>query len=285
MDDFWLNVLVNLVANLVTWLILILIAGIGLMVQARSRRAALFRFFGINPLNPSIIAYLTTVVVQPGGAKRVDGDISQIWEGPAISANSLRDILTVPGIFISSTDKLPAFIRKLLSTRHLSFEPITVDFRTSPSQASEIASGPILCLTGPGYNLATKYYLETGSSYIEFTRDHQFLIKRGGLTGKSITPSGGKVPTGDGKLERFAHDLALVSRLTDGENRRKVAIAAGTGSNGTRAAIEYLANHWQVLDKEYKNDDFAVILECPNRRKDAQGYKLAKVVQLLPSRN
>jgi hypothetical protein len=283
MDEFWLNVLVDLVANLITWVILVLIAGFGLLIHARSRRASLFRFFGMDPVKPSISAYLTTVVVQPGGAKRVDGDVSQIWEGAAISANSLRDIVIIPSIFNSFTDKLPILIRRVLSTKRLSFEPITVDFRTSPPQVSEIAPGPILCLTGPGYNLATKYHLETGPSYIDFTRDHQFRIKRGGLTGNIIMPSGGKIPAGDGNVERFAHDLALVSRLNDTENHRKVVIAAGTGSNGTRASVEYLVNHWRDLDKKYGSDDFAIILECPNRRKDIQGYKLAKVVQILPN--
>jgi hypothetical protein len=285
MSEFWLDVLGNLVANLITWIFLALIAGIGIIINARPKRAALFRFFGLDPINPSITAYLTTIIVQPSGAKRPDGRLSQIWEGPAISANSLHKISSVPAIFHSTfTDNLPTFVRRLLSTKNLSFDPVKIDFQPSPMSVSEIAPGPLFCLTGPGYNIATKYYLETGASYVEFLPDHQFRVKRGRLTDKIISPSDCKVIAGDGTVERFAHDLGLVSRLTDYENDRKVVIAAGTGSNGTRAAIEYVTNHWQKLDKQFQDTDFAIILECPNRRKDPQGFRLAKVINVFPSR-
>jgi hypothetical protein len=68
--------------------------------------------------------------------------------------------------------------------------------------------------------------------------------------------------------EDFKHpgiDLAVLERLYDRERNATIFIASGTGTNGTAAAVFYLIRHWERLYREYKEDHFAVCLECPRR--------------------
>lgn len=282
MREFLLNVAINIIANFVSWLMLGTVAIVALLWSIRSRRRALFRFFGINPAQPTLTAYLTSLNVQPGGAKRVDGQVSKIWEGQVISATSLQNTVTIPPIFVAPTDTLPPFVRRWLSSSQYSFEPVQIVFKPSPLSMSGVSEGPLLCLTTPNYNLASKYALDLDTSYVELASEYRLRIKRGNLLGRYIEPSEGSVSAGDGNIQRPAYDLALVSRITDPLKKRTIIYAAGFGSNGSRSAQLYLVDHWRELDKRFGTQDFAVILECPNRRHDPEGYKLMRIVQLLP---
>ena len=77
-------------------------------------------------------------------------------------------------------------------------------------------------------------------------------------------------------------DLAIIQRQTLTEEDRIVIYACGNGSNGTKAAIRYLAENWGELYKHFHTDDFAVCIQCEERELNPNGYHNWNVIRIVP---
>jgi hypothetical protein len=170
-------------------------------------------------------------------------------------------------------DKIPDAIRDLLTSRQPSLARIDIFFHPSPSSMSEVSDGAVVFVGGSLVNIGTRYYQRTLSLVEIDYEGHEVVVTRGSLKGVRIKPTSETITIEGGK--RPAHDLGIIERIQDNENKRIAIIAAGTGSNGAMAAVLYLADHWQELHSQFyvnNRSNFAIIIECPNRRIEEKGY-------------
>jgi len=82
------------------------------------------------------------------------------------------------------------------------------------------------------------------------------------------------------------HDIAILERLIDHtRNNTTIIIGAGLGVIGTMGAIQYLIDHWQELDKTYRNREFALVLQFgPVGKRSFEDVLKGTVVRRIPEK-
>jgi hypothetical protein len=271
------NLLINLLSDLLSWVIVGVTLSLFALGAAARRRRELFDFLGISRSQPNVHVYISRVDVRPGGATMIGSEEQPIFAGPVVSAREFMILPELDRLFRSPfLDNLPHSARKWLGERFHSLGNTEVFFQPSPSSESEISAGTVILLGGRTVNVGTRYYQDTAYSVVDFTiGKRELFIARGTRKGSVIQSTSKQVIKMEDD-ERPTNDLAVMQRLHDAERKRTVIIAAGTGTNGTMAATLYLIRNWYELYRQFGKHDscnFAVVIECPNRRVAENGYE------------
>jgi len=127
----------------------------------------------------------------------------------------------------------------------LGFEPKIPETKIVADAFEDIElTGGAFVIGGPVRNEVTREALEKGKSWISYNEEKQkFQIVKGRRKGEFVDHS---------------EKLSIVEKVKiDGRN---FILAYGFGEMHTRAAVEYLAEKWRKLFKEFGTDAFAICL-------------------------
>ena len=272
---FWRSVLIELTASLIAGLA---IAGVGALLAAvffLSRRGRLLKFFGITSAagNPSVRIYLSLVSVIKHGAMKADGSRTSVYEGGAVVVDEFLELDTITSLLgpHAMLKLIPPALLHHLQRRSMNFAHIEVVTRPCPIDPNRLQGDVLIFIGGPEFNAGTLHYLKRKATLMRFLPEKAGIeITRGKSAGQRIYPQGEGMNT------------AMIERLTSREEGRRVFILAGTGSNGTRAAMRYLRENWERLHKEYGEENFAICIQCASRRQDPNGFLRWDVLRVVP---
>ena len=266
------EIVAEIAAVVVLWILSMLGAVIVLIVYTFSTRRKLFRFFGLRKDKQKLVVYLSTLLIEPGGSKDFRR-IPRSYFGAATPNYELTVISTLTALFYHpSLRNLPQFLLSWLARRHWAFGIITPTFAASPLEQNWDFENFIL-VGSSGYNSVTDYYEQRGKTYLRIIDNGKAIqISRGEYKGEEIRPP---------NLKDF--DLAILEKTFDNDHDTTVFIAAGLGINGTRGAIEYLVENWELLLKKYKEKEFALCIRFPSILADPYGFSKPSVIRQLPS--
>lgn len=266
MDAFLSDIFTNILANIIFWVL----GGVIIGILLGRRRRKLFRFFGIAKNRP-ITVYLTSLPIARGSVIDSYGVPSR-YQGLALHGSEFQVIPQITSLFMSNLfQNIPDIFSGLVDNLWLLRKPV-IDILLSPKKQEEIRRSSSICVGGPKFNLTTEYYLRTGNPFIIMVRDQDAWIVKVARGSRS-----------DEVLSAPDHwDIGVVLKLIDLEQSSTIFIVGGTGSNGTRAAVEYLVLNWEILYRSYKQAEFGIGLRCPNREIDPEGYKRPEILIKLP---
>lgn len=244
-SDFVANAMWFFVALTVAWLIWLL-SRRDLLISARS-------FFGTG-LDARIYAYISAHADLTTTTQRV------------ITAVEFDAIVSFQNRLYSQFDRrgpLATFLRSVAQLSEFDLQTPTVIIQASPLENQSLSSDETekswLLIGGPVRNTLTETCLSSGTPWLTFDRDaEKFIICRGVKAGEHLEPSG---------------QMAVLNRmLIDG---RTVIVAFGFGETHTKAAVEFLAEYWHDLDREFNDREFGVCLLIGNAGHAAVHMKLA----------
>ena len=266
MSDFFLNVFINIVSNLIFWL-----AGglmVGILLSRKRRR--LHHFFGISKAR-SLVVYLASLVIEPDTVKDRFGVIRG-HSGIAIPSYEFQAIPKISSLFSSTPlDLVPELFSGLVDALWLAKQP-PLEFLPSPQKENDLIFTNAICVGGSKFNSATDYYLRTGKAYFSLSKDAgkwEIRVRRGSRTGELI-------------YEPRSWDIGFVQKIYDVDHQSTVFITAGLGVNATRAAVIYLADKWEELYDQYGDSEFGIAFRCPDFSVDQEGYKRLEILMRLP---
>lgn len=266
MNVFARDLLVNILANIIFWVVGGFLFGFLLSL----RRRKLIRFFGVVKNRP-IIVYLSSLPVEGGSIVDKYG-IPSRYDGIAVHASEFQIIPQITSLFVSNMfQEIPDLFAGLVDNVWLLKKPV-IEFMLSPKTQNEIVRSGSICVGGPNFNLVTEYYLKTGNPFISLSREYDAWmakVARGSRAGEVLS-----VPDN--------WDVGVVLKIIDVEKLSAIFIVGGTGSNGTRAAVEYLVINWESLYRSYKLGEFGIAIRCRNRMTDPEGYRQSEVLIMLP---
>lgn len=259
------EVVVNTAANILAALLL-LIGGWLLSFPFRlpfvyRKRKKLLDFFGIKKDKQSLIVYLSTVYVLPGGSVDFRG-LQRTFSGPAIPAAELGTINVIGEIFHDTfLDSLSPNLRERLSRSwHWSFSEITPVASASPFEQKNIEKSNIIVVGSQYYNSVGDLYTETGSPMLKFEQQGEDMI----ICVTQGPRKGDVFQVRPNQLD----DIAIVERLQDRINGTTIFFTAGRGVIGTLGATQYLADNWVELHRTFGTQDFAIVLRFQDIGKD-----------------
>jgi hypothetical protein len=214
-----LDIIKSLIVEGLKFLIVLFIICLGGAVFYFSTRSKLYKFFGISKKNDSLKIFVSSLIIKQGGAVDSLGTPRR-YSGVALPDGEFRSSYKIFEIF--ELKDLERLIAKI--TKNYVFYPVNMKVMPSPNNQKDIYSGNAISLGSPGYNEATKYYLNLKDAYLNFTPNNDgFMIKKGRDKGKIINNVDKK-------------DLAIIQKIkTHGS---VVFITAGLGVNGTRGSFE-----------------------------------------------
>lgn len=275
MTEFWWSVLTGVTASLIGWLIILGLAALIAGVFILSRCGRLVRFFGVSSIlnNPVLRIYMSLVYVREGGAVYADGTEASIYQGGTVVADEFLELDTLKKLFKPPAlfNLIPPALLKVLNKCNMSFTRIQAVTRPCPLEAQEIEGSALILVGGPEFNSGTRFYLGRGDTYL------RFLPKKAGVEISGGRGAGQKIyPQGEGM------NTAIVMKKRYPDERRTVFFLAGSGANGTRAAMRYIAENWEKLYKQYKDGDFGICIQCESRRQNPQGYLSWDILRIVP---
>jgi hypothetical protein len=231
----WKDIVINVVSDIVTILLLLLVAWLILVLTNRNR---LLDFFGVRK-SRKIVVYLSNIRVIQGGSQGIDGQIRSYF-GSAVVFSELFVATKFDELFsypLPTFDDKPGILRKLLLT------DVTVKLLLSPLNDKQLESAASFITFGsPGYNKASDFFEQKGSMA-------HFCQENGQMVVNGVT-----IPN-DGIY-------GFVERIVETEKDRSLYYVAGTTEPGTRGAADYLVTQWEKLQKRYGNEkDFVVVLK------------------------
>lgn len=276
-QQFVRDVAVNLLSQLIGWLILSIIVVTALLILRRSKRQKLLRFFGISNTKPQLKIYTSHLQVQKDGTVGFD-ELTSGYEGPALSRLEYKAALLTRDLFQGRLlEDLPGSIRAWLASRFVAFRDMDVGIDVSPLKEAEIDyDGNLIVIGSNVYNLLTKHYQDIGLASFQNIRledgERAFVITRGDLKDE------------DKKLKREGNtEYGVVERFKDNQHGITVVICAGQSASSSFGSARYLVEHWKELDSKYHDMDFSVFLKFKGQREDAESVVTPIVVYSYPS--
>jgi hypothetical protein len=243
---------------------------IGKFVVGYNRR--LRQFFGLAGKTDQLLVYLSSFpiadkgLVDRFGRKRSFGQLT-------LSAAEVAITSWLTTLFAADPlSKLPSNVQRLLG-KHWAFRAVRVSLRPSPLTDIELEFIPMLIIGGPMFNSAAKYYQRTGLSVLRFNTVDDYA-DRTEWTSVEVTRGRDK-----GLLLKTSEelDLGAVEKIVDDEHSINVLWVGGARTNGTKAALYYLIQHWDDLLDKYGDREFAICLQCAGRQFDPEGYRYGTV--------
>lgn len=220
------------------------------ILAARVKR--LRQFLGIGRDN-RLVVYLSRLEIDPSGLMDLYG---QAPDQTALGLNlgEFHETKALVHLVSRRPDFFcPSNFAGFVDTSFQVSRPDLEFFAAPPAMSDwmELEPCATICLGSPRYNRATAIYLEDRRLGFDFRR----------------------------RDAQLGYDVGCLAKFTTQREQRTVILAAGLGVNGTRAAIRYLLQQWDVLAKKHGDRDFHVILVCPNEVNDPLGFEWATVLE------
>jgi hypothetical protein len=211
-------------------------------------------FFGISSSTNSVKIVYGMLQKPPSEPVTVDSQKQFepiIVEGKKLGIGALEKIITEETVISSS------YIVELLSRLGSANIPIVTD-----EKAFEDMSQTYISIGGPLTNKVSKLVLNWENNYYL-----KFLIKED-RTGDYSVVENVKIVNKVGKKNEFKTgqevDYGFILKLTNLENpHNSIIVCAGIKAQGTSGSAWYLSNHWEELSKEFRGNDFGVVVEVP----------------------
>ena len=245
MNQTLINIVLGIIANIVSTLLLILA---GWIIYFFSERRLHLNFFNISSTK-RIVIYLSNLRIVQGGSIGPDG-MHRNYQGTAvvyteqIAANKFKDSFN---FLAHSFSKSPSYLSKIL------FSDINVASIPSPLTNDEIESNcTIISFGSPGYNLVSKKIEEYAESQIRMANNNT------------------EIDIDNIPIITFI-DAGFIQRIIKNTNgiQKSAFYVAGLSERGTVGAANYLAKNWKQLNKKFKNDEsFIVLLRFPSSNID-----------------
>jgi len=276
MDGFWKNVFSNMLAQWMNIGIGLVISGFVVFYALVSRRAKLMKFLGLGPgdTETEVQVYFSHIRVIENGALMADNNPTTVDDGAVASAREMLELPKMERFFDTGLRLLPEFVRRGLSKNRFPFFTIRREYRVAPTTPEEFQGKILVLVGGPEFNLATDHFLKSPRACMRFRRyaaEPKLIVE---VISDSSQPRIIRPQT-------QGMNLAIIQRHR--EDQRTVIYAAGNGSSGTRAAIEYLLGRWQELYRSFGERDFSVCIQCKERSADLRGYETPDVLYSVPN--
>lgn len=250
--------------------------------EESQNREDLIHFFKLREGNPTITIFLSRHAVStqlptftaPSGLTNLDPAVDRLFEYEkgesenyhvTYNASMRKKFAVVSAIEMLESNYLKSMLEKSwlreqipadeLLKRQILFNDIKVTLSVCPEPNAYkqlLGDGTAIFIGGPRANLGAYYFLYGYGSKAGIVRPSRILKD---------------VVTCIDKPQRSVacdskHNLAIIQRHTVLDNEKTIFYLAGTGTNGTAAAIAYLRQNWlKLLDR--KNENFAIVLEVP----------------------
>lgn len=297
MNSILYDFFINLSSDVLTAFCLfpLIYVGVATIISTR-RRSKLAAFFNLDPDYPHItvfvsrhstltkiptipldesadksteIARLKAIQDQESALEDKETDIAK--EFTAVSAIEmieffrLKEDIERPMIL----DRLPREVKENLYNYRFAVTGIEVIFEVCPEPTAYhklLRPGTLIFIGGPRANLGAYYYLygqQTG----------QVRSRRKTKEKEIVEYIANSSTIYKGSPER---NLSIIQRFEDKAAGRTLIFLSGTGIHGTAAAVAYLRRHWNKLHKQYKKENFSIILECERRKHDDLTHYVSK---------
>jgi hypothetical protein len=247
---FVMNLLGNVVANVVAWVLL----GLTFWLGSRRTRARFASFFGVQ--GPAHVTVFLSNLWNP----ETRPAFSRQSAGYVISKHELRAARSIDSLLGGSPARLPELVRGLVDALWLRSR-IRCRIEVSPLVVDEVEPAASLVVVGASHrNSVRRHYLERGlPSAVMFHEApdvdksryddmHEVRIRRS---------------SGDSQVVRSALSLAVVERVYAADQGRTIFFCLGVRADATWGATEYLARNWKDLAREFRTNQFVVCLGFP----------------------
>jgi hypothetical protein len=269
MPGYLIAILLNLISNLLSWLIVFTALFLFYVLHLVRRRRNLLNFLGIYPQNLQIRVYFSSFLLNPGTVDDLEKK-KTLWGGLAISAGEFQIIPDIDK-WLSILARRSNFFEYLfdyLSPKKLRTPYVQIEYLPSPHMNEDLKLNncTLILIGGPLHNLGTKLYYDQNLVFMR-SSDWRIAVEviKGKQAGRILGPNLSPNDLSQGDFKHPGIDMAILERQYDKERNSTIFLASGTGTNGTMAAICYLISHWKELNKRHKNTPFSICLECPRK--------------------
>lgn len=269
MREFWINVLVEIVATLV-------IALGGFVTYAyiywKSRKKIL-HFFGIKSSKPNICVCVSALNIKPGGSVGIEPVVTG-YVGTATTKLEYEGALSIQKVLKAQPFVLlPRTLQDWLGQKNIELRNVDIPIKLSPPESKtldpEFNSNLIVLGTGV-YNSLSHYYLKEYFArhtdlypwhfYHEKNQQGQRVIgiRRRDLEDSPVT----------GRTNRI--EPAFIQRIYDVDRKITVFVCAGLGSSATFGSARYLSENWRYLQRTFGDEEFGIGLLFYNQDPDKE---------------
>jgi hypothetical protein len=263
------NVWDNLIANLITTLLLTAAGLCTLALVFVIYRRGLFRFFGISRKNPNIRIYLSRLQIQPRGAAGLE-EVTHGSMGAAINESEFRAALILRDRFRSKlVGFVPDSLRKWLNSPLIALSTLDPVIEISPPGEAGFIPDNLILIGSGVYNSISRKYLDPKTSCLSFAKDETgrryLLVCRPDMPEAKVW----RLLDQESSAPPVRNEIGIVQRVNVLDENRKdrkfsVFICAGMGSGATYGAVKYLNENWRKLFKLYQDREFSVYLTFLN---------------------
>jgi len=272
MDGFITGLTSSLSANLLTTIILFVIAIFYAYTRGR-RREQLLHFLGLSTVNRRLV-----ICISSYSAYSVDPITKERLEKKIRSALSVNEFLAFPALdrWLSPLTKHSTLLEYLINyalPSIIRFMQINIEYLPSSFKDENCNQNncTLILIGGPAFNKNTNlYYSQNMCAMQLLTLDKRIAVKI--IKGKRSGDILGQDISFDEYETNGTKDIAVLEKVADKERNITVIIAAGATSQGTKAAIHYLISNWNRLYNDYNTNQFAICIECNNEKVDPDGF-------------
>lgn len=230
-----------------------LVAFVGFIAFSLSKQRKLLNFLGADKKARQVNVYLSSLLIPRGCAVGFDG-LPRSYQGITIPTEELGISARLSkALTVDAFEYIPPIVRKSLQEKYAFFRPLIVSINASPMQENQLdfSTRSIITVGSQGYNVVTNYCVGRNIAQVQISHNGTAIqVMKGKDKGEVMRPASNQ------------HDIAILERLVDHtRNGTTIIIGAGLGVVGTMGAIQYLIDHWQELDKTYRNREFALVLQ------------------------
>lgn len=262
------NVWDNLIANLISTLILSAAGLSTLLLLFIVNRWELFRFFGINRKNPNIRLYLSRIEIKPRGTVGLE-EVKEGSRGSAINELEFQAALILRDQFRSKLVGLVPNLFRGWPTPLLALSPLDPVIELSPPKGAGFVHDNLIVIGSGVYNSIAREHLDPDTSCLSFVKDEKTERRALRICRKGMQPltEWRLIDQGSGPPLRMERGIIRRVNLRGPAQDKKsysVFICAGMGSGATYGAVKYLNENWRRLYKRYKAREFSLYLTFEN---------------------
>lgn len=257
MINFFYDVFVNVLANLIATGILAI--ALGVIFQLPNKRA-IRKFFGFNK-QKSLNIYFSSLWVK-GTAQSIVFNYkneSRSFRGVALPGNEFGTLPTMSNTFSFITDG-NNFLSTLIN--RIIFKDIDIQYLNSPTSEEIPGDCNIITIGSKGYNSVSEYFESKVENHLKFNKNNNEILYNGNII---ASPTAG-------------YDYAIIEKFIDDEGHRVMFYLAGFDVIGTKCAVEYLMKNWGSLYKLYGEGGFAICIKTKRAQSENESSNNISVV-------